>query len=191
MNIFVTIRAYEELNDYLPTHLCKTDFSCELKTGSNVRGLLSHLGIPSNEIDLTLVNGFPADLGQVLQNNDRISLYPVFESLDVSETSRHPQSPLRNPKYITDRHLGSLAEILRLLGFDVLEPFDDLNAEQIAQLNQDNRIVLTAEQDRLSENRLDRIILIKETELSAQVSEVIERLDLQRSIVRSKTSWPK
>jgi len=179
LNIIITIRAYEELNDYLPANCRKTNFSYRFQLGLTVEDLLSELNIPSNEIDLILISGSPAKLEQTLKNNDRVALYPVFETLDVSGVSRLAQSPLRRPKFIADQNLSQLAKHLRLLGFDVLENFEDLSGDQIKQLNRDNRILLAMAPPDSHKNQLDRMILLKENEPDKQAEEVIEKLDLR------------
>ena len=179
MNIIITIRAYEELNDYLPANCRKTNFSCRFQLGSTVEDLLSELNIPSTEIDLILINGSPAKLEQTLKNNDRVALYPVFETLDISGVSRLGKSPLRRPKFIADQHLSQLSQNLRLLGFDVLEASEELNSGKIKQLNRGKRILLTVSPNQLSADLLDRMILIQETDPEKQTEEVIERLNLK------------
>ena len=55
-----------------------------------------------------------------VRDGDRIAVYPVFESLDVGPVQRLRRIPLRRTAFILDVHLGKLARLLRLLGFDTL-----------------------------------------------------------------------
>ncbi|MFP4226623.1 MAG: hypothetical protein ACLFRF_07825 [Desulfobacterales bacterium] len=71
-HISVTVRAYEELNAYLPAENRKTDFLVNLEAGADVRCLLSRLGIPEAQVDLILVNERSAALDRLLENRDRI-----------------------------------------------------------------------------------------------------------------------
>ena len=46
--------------------------------------LIESLGIPHVEVDLILVNGISVDFSYKLRTEDHISVYPVFETLDIS-----------------------------------------------------------------------------------------------------------
>lgn len=80
----VNVRFYEELNDYLPGELRKKEFKLELPDNSQVKDILSRFGIPFSEVHLVLVNGKNSLLETKLNSDDRISLFPLFESIDIS-----------------------------------------------------------------------------------------------------------
>ncbi|HMA86179.1 MAG TPA: Mut7-C RNAse domain-containing protein [Desulfosalsimonadaceae bacterium] len=181
--ISIMVRAYEELNTYLPTEFRKRDFPVKLKAGASVRSLLSQLHIPENQVDLILVNGRSADLDRLLENRDRIAIYPVFESLDISDVSRIDRSPLRRPKFIADQDLNELTDGLRSLGFDVRSISRETWEEDVDRLNQDTWILLTKDSGVAAENAFERVLLIKSTDPKDQLKEVVERLDLQSAMI--------
>jgi len=74
-------RFYEEPNDFLPKRRRKTDFQLNFKGRRSIKDMIEALGVPHTEIDLILVNRKSADFVHVLQDWDRVSVYPVFESL--------------------------------------------------------------------------------------------------------------
>ena len=39
---------------------------------------------------------------------DRVSVYPVFESIDITPVLKVRPQPLREPRFILDTHLGKL-----------------------------------------------------------------------------------
>ena len=45
--------------------------------------MIEALGVPHTEIDLILINGRSVDFTYILQDGDRVSVYPVFESLNI------------------------------------------------------------------------------------------------------------
>ena len=51
-----------------------------------------------------------------LADGDRVSVYPMFEAMDVASLVRLRESPLRRVRFLVDAHLGRLARYLRLLG---------------------------------------------------------------------------
>ena len=119
----VYFRFYEELNDFLPSEKRKTRFEHHFINRTSVKDMIEAFGIPHTEIDLILVNGKSVDFNYVINDGDNVSVYPVFESLDISDVQHLRPKPLRKPKFILDVHLGKLARSLRMLGFDVLYHF--------------------------------------------------------------------
>jgi len=93
------VRLYEELNDYLPEEKRKRTFNLSLKGPNTVREALSLLGVPSEEVDLVLVNGESVPFSHIVQDQDRISIYPIFESLDISTVTRLRDRSLLAMKY--------------------------------------------------------------------------------------------
>ena len=88
MDRTVYVRLYEELNDYLPEEKRKRTFSLSLKGSTTVEEAICLLGVPPEEVDLVLVNGESVPFSQIAQGGERISIYPIFESLDVSTVTR-------------------------------------------------------------------------------------------------------
>jgi hypothetical protein len=120
-------RFYEELNDFLPNNRKKTAFSYAFEGKPSVKDAIESVGIPHVEVDLILVNGESVDFKYQLRDNDHISVYPVFESLNISEVSKIREKPLRNMAFVLDVHLGKLAKYLRMFGFDTVyrNDYDD------------------------------------------------------------------
>ena len=139
----VQLRFYEELNDFLPPARHKIEFAHELTRRTSVKDLIESLGVPHTELEIILINGRSVDFSYIVQAGDRISVYPVFESLDITPLLRLREKPLRDPRFVVDANLGKLARYLRLLGFDALyrNDYTDREAAQIA--SHDKRIVLT------------------------------------------------
>jgi uncharacterized protein len=75
---------YEELNDFLPPRRRKCAIACVCASGATVKHAIEALGVPHTEVELILANSESVDFSYVLQEGDRISVYPVFESLDVT-----------------------------------------------------------------------------------------------------------
>ncbi len=88
MSHSVYFRLYEELNDYLPEDKRKQTFRLPLKHPLSVKEAICSLGVPPDEVDLVLVNGESVPFSHIIQNGDRVSVYPIFESLDVGQVTR-------------------------------------------------------------------------------------------------------
>ncbi len=87
-------RLYEELNDYLPAERRKITFTLSLRDPTTIKEAICLLGVPPKEVDLVLVNGESVPFNHVVSEGDRISIYPIFESLDISGVTRLRDKPL-------------------------------------------------------------------------------------------------
>ena len=90
----VQLRFYEELNDFLAPALRKVDIVHTFDRRASVKDMIESFGVPHTEVDIILVNGQSVDFSYIVQDGDRISVYPVFESLDVSPLLRLRPAPL-------------------------------------------------------------------------------------------------
>src|SRR6185436_4280509 len=136
-------RFYEELNDFLPEALRKRDFGVEIDRARSVKDAIESVGVPHTEVDLILVDGRSVDFSHLLRGGERVAVYPLFESLDISPVVRLRPMPLRDPRFVADGHLGKLARHLRMAGFDTLcdNGWDDDEIVKIAAVQK--RTILT------------------------------------------------
>lgn len=178
----VEFRFYEELNDFLPKEKRKKSFSYKFRHNQNVKDAIEALGVPHAEVDLILVNGATQDFSYTLQNADYISVYPVFESLDISEVTILRPKPLRETKFILDVHLGKLCKYLRMLGFDTYYR-NNLQDDEIVKIALDeNRIILTRDIGILKNGQVSHGYWVRSQHSDKQLSEVIRRFDLRLHI---------
>jgi uncharacterized protein with PIN domain len=175
-------RFYEELNDFLPPEKKKIPFEHKFIDRSSVKDMIESLGVPHSEIDMIIVNGSSVDFGYIVGDGDEISVYPVFESIDITNVQHLRSKPLREPKFIADVHLGSLTKYLRMLGFDVLYKNDYQNEEIIETSLNENRTILTRDRELLKNNRITHGYWIRYEKTEEQVKEVIYRFDLKNII---------
>lgn len=174
-------RFYEELNDFLPPEKHKRTFSHQFSGQPAVKDVIEAFGVPHTEVDLILVNGESVGFDYRLQSGDRVAVYPVFESLDISGVSKVRRTPLRQTRFIADVHLGSLARRLRMLGFDTLyaNHWDDKTLIDIALREQ--RIILTRDRGLLKHKQVTHGYWVRATCPDEQLREVIRRFHLKKS----------
>ena len=178
----VQLRFYEELNDFLAPARRKVEFSHDFNRRASVKDMIESFGVPHTEVDIILVNGDSVDFSYIVQDGDRLSIYPVFESLDVSPLVRLRPAPLRSPAFVLDSNLGRLARYLRLLGFDCLYQ-NDYGDETVASLaDREQRIVLTRDRALLQRKIITRGYFVREVRPRLQVQEVLARFDLYRRV---------
>lgn len=177
--ISVTIRFYEELNDFVRADLRKRPIEKTLKHSTTVKDFIESFGVPHTEVDLVVVNGESSDFGRRVADGDVISVYPVFESFDISGLARLQQRPLRNLRFAADCHLGKLAEKMRLLGFDV-EYRNHITDEELFNAVVDHKkILLTRDRRLLMRKEIDRGYLLRSQFPTEQLEEVVKRFDLR------------
>lgn len=108
-----------------------------------MKDAIEAIGVPHVEVGAILINDVPSTFSAQVKANDRISVYPIDELPDLQDGSllRPPVSD--PPRFILDVHLGSLARLLRMLGFDVYydNHYSDQRIAELASI--EDRIVLT------------------------------------------------
>jgi len=180
--IKVSIRFYEELNDFIRADYRKKPIERQLNHRTTVKDLIESFGVPHTEVDMILVNGNSTDFGWRVNDGDMISVYPVFESFDISGVTRLQERPLRNLQFIADCHLGKLAGKMRLLGFDVEFHNAISDAELTAAVVNDKKVLLSRDRRLLMRKVIDRGYLVRSQNPDEQVAEVIRRFDLSAQL---------
>jgi uncharacterized protein with PIN domain/sulfur carrier protein ThiS len=175
-------RFYAELNDFLLSERRQVAFRIQFNDRVTVKHLVESLGVPHSEIDLILVNGDSVDFAHIVSNGDSVSVYPVFESIDIGAVGRLRPNPLRKTRFVLDTHLGQLATYLRLLGFDTLYR-NDFEDPELAKISSgQRRILLTKDRGLLKRSLVTHGYCVREIDPKLQILEVIRRFDLREDI---------
>jgi uncharacterized protein len=176
-----TFRFYAELNDFLAPQRRGREFECRCARAATAKHMIEALGVPHTEVELVLVNGASTGFDRVLREGDRVAVYPTFEAFDVAPLLRVRDQTLRVTRFVADAHLGGLAHLLRLTGFDTLydNHFDDAEIERLAHAEQ--RIVLTRDRELLKRRTISHGCYVRALRSERQLREVFDRLDLVRS----------
>lgn len=171
-------RFYAELNDFIPADKSQVAFPHTFEGRVSIKDMIESLGVPHTEVDLILVNGESVDFDYLVQDGDQVSVYPVFESLDITPLARLRPKPLREPRFVLDTHLGKLASYLRLLGLDTLY-HNDYDDQELARISsQERRILLTRDRGLLKRAVVTHGYCVRETNPRRQLAEVLRRFDL-------------
>jgi uncharacterized protein with PIN domain len=175
-------RFYAELNDFLPAENREKELTRHFIVSGSVKDFVESFGVPHTEVDLVLANGQPVDFSYPVHDGDRLSVYPVFESLDISSVSRVRPVPLRVLRFVLDVHVGRLAAYLRMAGFDALYGNQASDAELAGIVARDGRVLLTRDRYLLMRTAVDRGYWVRSTEPKQQLLEVARRFDLASSM---------
>jgi hypothetical protein len=174
-------RFYEELNDFLPRERRKRDFDYRCARAATIKNAIEALGVPHTEVELILVNGESVDFGYLVRDGDCISVYPKFEAFDIRELLRLRDEPMRAMRFVADAHLGGLARLLRMLGFDTFYS-NEITDGQIRAISQvEARVVLTRDRELLKCRAITHGCFVHALRPEEQLREVVERLQLTAS----------
>lgn len=175
-------RFYAELNDFLPAGRRQVAFTHQFDGRVSVKHLVESMGVPHTEVDLILVNSKSVDFSHIVHPGDYVSVYPVFESIDITPVGRLRPEPLRETRFVLDSHLGQLATYLRLIGFDSLYQ-NDYSDEELAHISRlEGRILLTMDRGLLKRNLVTHGYCVRQRDPRQQLVEVVRRFDLKREM---------
>jgi len=177
-----TLRFYAELNDFLPPEKRQQMIPYAFRGSPAVKDAIEALGVPHTEVDVVLVNGCSVDFAYRLQPGDRVAVYPVFESLDITPLVRLRQRPLRRTAFITDVHLGKLTRLLRMLGMDTAQSEAVEDAQIVANAVEEARIILTRDRQLLKRSAVTHGYWVRSTQPLEQAREVVRRFDLSSQV---------
>jgi len=174
----LTVRFYAELNDHLPAPVRFREASLGGRNGQTVGTLIARQGVPLAEVDLILANGESVGPEYRLGENDRVSVYPVFESFDIGPLQRLRATPLRRPRFVLDVHLGRLSTLLRMLGIDARysSAWSDEDLKAISR--KEERVLLSRDRALIASRELVRAHLVRDQRPDDQLREVMERFQL-------------
>jgi uncharacterized protein with PIN domain len=178
MAFSVSIRFYEELNDFIPKRYRGTTIKHPLSFRTSIRDIVESFGVPHTEVDLVLVNGQSVGFEYRIGADDLISVYPVFESLNIAAVTKLRSAPLRATKFILDVHLGKLARHLRMHGFDTAYRNDYSDPEIITLAKEEQRIILTRDVGLLKNGQVTHGYFVRSQVPRRQIQEVLRRFDL-------------
>jgi uncharacterized protein with PIN domain len=177
-----SFRFYAELNDFLSPERRYHRFDYEGQGNPAVKDSIEALGVPHTEVDLILINGESVDFTYHLQDGDQVSVYPVFESVDITDLIQLRPAPLREVRFVLDTHLGRLAGYLRMLGFDTVYR-NECDDEELAKISSEGkRILLTKDRGLLKRSMVTHGYFVRGTHPRERLVEVLQRFDLLRQV---------
>jgi uncharacterized protein len=176
--VMATFRFYEELNDFLPRARRGRPFASPCARAATTKHMIEALGVPHTEVALVLVNGAPGSFDQLIEEGDRIAAYPGRAGRRaLPPKASHGTAPA-GPRFVADAHLGGLARLLRMAGFDTLYDnyFSDEAIEAIAA--REGRVVLTRDRELLKRRTISQGCYLHAIKPEQQLRELVDRLGL-------------
>ena len=172
MHAACTFRFHHSLNDFLPGRKKHQWLSYSFQLSATVKDAMEAIGVPHVEVNQVRVNGNDVSFSYQLQPGDRIEVFPFVKHL-------HPNQPIA---FVLDVHLGKLARMLRLLGFDAHYETGYNDASIVAVSLQQNRVVLTRDVGLLKHKVLQYGYWLRSQQPEEQLTEVLTRFALCDSV---------
>lgn len=178
--IEVTFRFYAQLNDFLPAGYRRRRLRRPIRSQASVKDAIEALGVPHPEVHVLLVNGKSEGFEYLLKHGDDVSAYPVFQSIDVAGLPPVGSAPPQPIRFVLDAHLGKLASLLRLCGFDAVLLADDVDVANVSA--REGRVALTRDVGLLKRSIVVFGYWVRQTAPERQLTEILERFDLAGQI---------
>lgn len=144
------------------------DYACA--RAASLKNAVEALGVPHTEIGWILVNDVAATLDRTVRPGDVVEVFSWPEgAAAVPEGER---------RFLADAHLGGLARLLRMLGFDTLHGNALADADVRRLARSERRIVLTRDRALLMCRDIAHGCLVRAQRAEAQLQEVALRYAL-------------
>jgi uncharacterized protein len=172
---------HRELNDFLARAQRGRTFACACPEAASTKHMIEALGVPHTEVEAIACNGRATGFDAHIAADDLIEVYPAHHAPPgLYDAALLLRPPLRagDLRFIADAHLGGLAQLLRLAGFDTCydNNFADDEIERLAQA--ESRIVLTRDRELLKRRTLLRGCYVRALQPDEQFREIADRLEL-------------
>ncbi|MGD2102992.1 MAG: Mut7-C RNAse domain-containing protein [Acidimicrobiia bacterium] len=173
-----SLRFYAELRDFLADDQRSGEVTRGFEVSGSVKDMIEACGVPHTEVDLILANGRSVGFSYLVKDGDRISVFPQFESFDISPIVEVRPEPLREVRFVADNHLGRLARLLRLLGVDTSYGREWEDRELVGMSVSEHRILLARDVQLLKNGSLTHGYYVRATDPREQLIEVVRRFHL-------------
>ncbi|MBV6448622.1 Mut7-C RNAse domain-containing protein [Nitrosomonas sp.] len=178
----IGIRFHQSVNDFLAPALSDTEIIHNFERKASVKDMIESFNVPHTEVGRISVNGVAADFNYIVQDRDRIEVFPAGENFSATSAGQLRPPLLQPPQFVVDSNLGRLARYLRLLGFDCLYR-NDYNDDMIARIaSEQQRIVLTRDRSLLHRKIITYGYFVRADKPKIQTREVLKRFALNSLI---------
>jgi uncharacterized protein with PIN domain/sulfur carrier protein ThiS len=157
------------LRNFLVPERRENAVTIECARAATLKQAIESLGVPHTEIGRVVVNGAPATLARTVREGDRVEVFP-------HEPGTAPfDEPLA---FVADAHLGGLARLLRMLGFDTMYDQHLADALIVERARAERRVVLTRDRELLKCRDVARGAYVRGLKAEEQLREVAARYPL-------------
>jgi uncharacterized protein len=172
-------RFVGELNDHLARERRDRWFDHDFSGAPSLKDTIEALGVPHPEVDVILVGGRPASFEAALVDGNEVEVIPSGIRPDVDPAFRLSPEPQVVARFVLDGHLGGLAAILRMLGFDTWWDKEADDENLATRSAAEDRTLLTRDRGLLKRGIVRRGRFVRALHPMEQGREIVERFDLR------------
>ena len=147
---------------------------------TSVKDVVESCGVPHPEVDLILCDGAPSGFGYQLTGDTLVDVYPM-----LAPNAGHPADRLQRrclTRFVVDGHLGKLARMLRLLGFDTVYQTTPEDSWLVQVTVESRRALITRDRRLLMHSVVGDGYCPRSPHVDEQVIEMMRRFDLGQAI---------
>jgi hypothetical protein len=142
-----------------------------------LKDVIEAVGVPHPEVDLVLLDGVPRPLDALAHDGATVDVFPA--GAGPAGHARLLPAPRGTPRFLLDGHLGRLASLLRMLGFDTRWERDAPDAALAEASARDDCVLLTRDVGLLKRGVVRRGAFVRSVQPREQVVEVVARFHLR------------
>ncbi|MDE2387878.1 MAG: Mut7-C ubiquitin/RNAse domain-containing protein [Betaproteobacteria bacterium] len=174
----IGIRFYRSLNDFIASALGNTEIIHNFERKASIKDMIEAFNVPHTEVERISVNGVAVGFNYIVQDGDRIEVFPADESFSAMPAVQLRPPLSQPPQFVADSNLGRLARYLRLLGFDCLYR-NDYSDDTVAGIaSEQQRVVLTRDRLLLRRKIVTHGYFVRADKPKIQIQEVLKRFAL-------------
>jgi len=174
----IGIRFYRSLNDFIAPVLGDAEIIHHFERKASIKDMIESFNVPHTEVGQIWVSGAPRGFNYIVQDGDRIEVFPAGENLSAMSAVQLRPPLSQPPQFVVDSNLGRLARYLRLLGFDCLYR-NDYSDDMVARIaGEQQRVVLTRDRLLLHRKIVIHGYFVRAGKPKIQTREVLKRFAL-------------
>ncbi len=179
---YVYIRLFADLNYFVPESLKQKNIRLTVFGKPSVKDVIESIGVPHTEFEMVTLNGEPTEIDGNVNENDQLVVYPHFYQIPITKTGVPHNVELSPFRFVLDVHLGKLAALLRLLGFDSVynNKLEDNEIIEIACA--ENRIILSRDLGIFKNSKVKHGYFPRSQDPKIQLKEVVDRYGLNEYV---------
>lgn len=172
-------RFHGSLGDFLAAGRRDGAFDHDFRDRASVKDMFESLGVPHPEVEYVVANGHAVDFTHLVDDGDRIDVYPHDVSPEPLPALRAGVPFPDDPVFLLDVHLRRLAGYLRLIGIDTHWSAHAGDPQLASEAGTNGHVLLTRDLGLLKRSVVDHGYFVRSTAPRAQLLEVVDRFALR------------
>jgi len=175
-----SFQFHGDLDVFLRREHVDRSFEFAFSGAPSLKDSIEALGVPHPEVEGITIDGIPARFEAPTPDGQKVDVYGVGELPESFDPAFRLLPPLSDERrFVLDTHLGTLASLLRMLGFDATWSSHAEDAALAAVSAEEDRILLSRDVGLLKRAAVTQGRFVRTTQPRLQAREIIERYALR------------